>query len=277
MEEMVGKRFGKLVIIEFEKRSPNVLSRCTCRCDCGNTIEIGLAALRKKTSCGCDYLDPRVDITGKKYGKENTTMKKVLMIVGSMRKKSFNRQLAAIAAELLRGKAEVSFLEYADIPYMNQDIEFPVPEEILRMRDEVSKADGIWIITPEYNYSYPGVLKNLLDWLSRPTRMGAPRTETAIAGKKVTISGVGGKSATANVRAKLKDLLQFMQVDLMEECETGVALDTSAFQTNILNLSEETKASLQKQVDAFLKCTMPNLSDSLKQCEFALAIGRFII
>ena len=69
MEEMVGKRFGKLVIIEFEKRSPNVLSRCTCRCDCGNTIEIGLAALRKKTSCGCDYLDPRVDITGKKYGK----------------------------------------------------------------------------------------------------------------------------------------------------------------------------------------------------------------
>ena len=90
-------------------------------------------------------------------------MKKVLMIVGSMRKKSFNRQLAAIAAELLRGKAEVSFLEYADIPYMNQDIEFPVPEEIARVREEVSRADGIWIITPEYNYSYPGVLKNLLD------------------------------------------------------------------------------------------------------------------
>ena len=45
MEEMVGKRFGKLVIIEFEKRSPNVLSRCTCRCDCGNTIEIVRTAL----------------------------------------------------------------------------------------------------------------------------------------------------------------------------------------------------------------------------------------
>ena len=61
-------------------------------------------------------------MTSKYQDKENTTMKKVLMIVGSMRKKSFNRQLAAIAAELLRGKAEVSFLEYADIPYMNQDI-----------------------------------------------------------------------------------------------------------------------------------------------------------
>ena len=80
MEEMVGKRFGKLVIIEFEKRSPNVLSRCTCRCDCGNTIEIGLAALRKKTSCGCDYLDPRADITGKKYGKLTVIVHKDLRI-----------------------------------------------------------------------------------------------------------------------------------------------------------------------------------------------------
>lgn len=124
---------------------------------------------------------------------------------------------------------------------------------IVRVRDEVSKADGIWIITPEYNYSYPGVLKNLLDWLSRPVMKGAPRTETAISGKKVTISGVGGKNATASVRAKLKELLQFMQVELMEDKETGVALDMSAFQTSILDLSEENKESLQKQANAFLK------------------------
>lgn len=179
-------------------------------------------------------------------------MKKVLMIVGSMREKSFNKQLARIAAEMLRGKADVSFLDYAEIPYMNQDIEFPAPEEIVRVRDEVSKADGIWIITPEYNYSYPGVLKNLLDWLSRPIKKGAPRTETAISSKKVTISGVGGKSATANARAKLKELLQFMQVELMEASETGVALDMSAFQTNILDLSEEDKHALQEQVNSFL-------------------------
>ena len=93
----------------------------------------------------------------------------------------------------------------------------------------------------------------MLDWLSRPVRKGAPRTETAIAGKKVTISGVGGKNATASVRAKLKELLQFMQADLMDEWETGVALDGSAFGTNVLNLSEEDKASLQKQADLFLK------------------------
>lgn len=83
--------------------------------------------------------------------------------------------------------------------------------------------------------------------------MGAPRTEIAISGKKVTISGVAGQSAAANARAKLKELLQFMQVELMEERETGVALDMSAFQTNILNLSEENKESLLKQANSFLK------------------------
>lgn len=111
-------------------------------------------------------------------------MKKVLMIVASMREKSFNMQLARLAADALRGKAEVSFLNYANIPYMNQDIEFPTPEEILRVRGKVSKADGIWIFTPEYNYSYPGVLKNLLDWLSRPTKKGAPRNRNCDCGEK---------------------------------------------------------------------------------------------
>ena len=162
-------------------------------------------------------------------------------------------QMARLAAVLLREKAEVSFLDYADIPYRNQDMEFPTPGEILRVRDEVSKADGIWVFTPEYNHSYPGVLKNLLDWLSRPVKKGASRTETAIAGKKVTISGVGGRNATATVRAKLKELIQFMQADVMDEWETGVALDGSAFGTDVLILSEENKASLQKQADRFLK------------------------
>ena len=92
-------------------------------------------------------------------------------------------------------------------------------------------------------------------WIGFPARSkrGASRTETAIAGKKVTISGVGGKNATATVRAKLKELIQFMQADVMDEWETGVALDGSAFGTDVLILSEENKASLQKQADRFLK------------------------
>ena len=179
-------------------------------------------------------------------------MKRILMIVGSMRKESFNKKLALVAKELISDRAEVSFLEYKDIPPMNQDIEYPAPEEIERVRREVKSADGIWFMTAEYNYSYPGVLKNLLDWLSRPLYKGAPRSDTAIYGKKATISGVGGKNATAGARMKLKELLAFMGVDVMVENETGVSLAPDSFGTNTLDLSEEAKERLKKQVESFL-------------------------
>ena len=64
-------------------------------------------------------------------------MKKVLLIVGSLRKESFNLQLAKQAAEMLKDKAQVSILHYADLPFMNQDMEFPTPESVARVRQEV--------------------------------------------------------------------------------------------------------------------------------------------
>ena len=95
-------------------------------------------------------------------------MKKILIIVGSFRKNSFNTQLAKAVEKILENKADVSYLEYADVPFFNQDFEFPTPESVLKARSQVMDADGLWIFTPEYNYQIPGVLKNLLDWLSRP-------------------------------------------------------------------------------------------------------------
>ena len=178
-------------------------------------------------------------------------MKKILMIVGSLREQSFNRQLAEKTAELLAGRAEIAYLNYADIPFMNQDIEFPTPEQVTRVRKEVLAADGIWIFTPEYNSSYPGVLKNLLDWLSRPLEAGNFQKGTAVSGKKVTISGAGGKAATAGARGKLRELLNFIRMEVMETPETGVAAG-EAFVTNVLTPSEEELQSLQRQTEAFL-------------------------
>lgn len=179
-------------------------------------------------------------------------MKHILMIIGSMRKKSFNRQLAQKAAVMLDGKAEVSFLDYSDLPYMDQDIEFPAPDAVSRVREQVMQADGIWIFTPEYNFSYPGVLKNLLDWLSRPLKPGTPRNQNAIAGKKVTVSGAGGQSAAGGARTKLRELLKFIFAEQMEGEETGIALDMQAFQTNTLTLSPENEAALARQAGTFL-------------------------
>ena len=76
-------------------------------------------------------------------------MKKILMIVGSLRKESFNLQLAKLAEEMLKDKVQVSILHYADLPFMNLDMEFPPPESVARVRHEVLAADGIGIFSPE--------------------------------------------------------------------------------------------------------------------------------
>lgn len=178
--------------------------------------------------------------------------KRVLMVVGSMRKESFNLQLAKKAESLIGERAEVRYLDYAELPYMNQDIEFPAPEQVVRVRKEIQKADGIWFLTPEYNFSYPGVLKNLLDWISRPLIPGDFQGGTAISGKKVAISGAAGRSAAGGARKKLRELLGFMKV-VLAESETGVAMRSETFQSGLLTLSEEEERSLQNQTEEFLK------------------------
>lgn len=180
-------------------------------------------------------------------------MKKVLFIVGSLRKESFNRQLAKKAEQLLGEQAEVSFLNYTDVPFMNQDVEFPVPAAVARVREQVSNADALWFFTPEYNFSYPGVLKNLLDWLSRPLSPGGAREQSAIAGKIATISAAAGRSGGAGARARLGELLKCIFVHPLECEQTGAAMSMETFQTGRLALTPEQQASLQAQAEALLQ------------------------
>ena len=178
-------------------------------------------------------------------------MKKILFIIGSLRAKSFNRQLANEAKTIIGQRAEVSELDYSDLPLLNQDIEQPEPAAVARIRKDVSEADALWIFTPEYNFSYPGHLKNLLDWLSRPVVPMGYATPTCINGKRVAISGAGGKAATANCRAKLTELLDFIKADVLPN-QTGVAVPAEAWGTDILTLTDEQKAELKAQAEALI-------------------------
>lgn len=178
-------------------------------------------------------------------------MKNVLFIVGSMRKQSFNRQLAKVAESMISNRCNVKYLDFSDIPMMNQDIETSVPTSVARVRKEVVEADALWIFTPEYNFSYPGVLKNLLDWLSRPMDMSDFQNPSAAFGKKVAICGAGGKNRTQSCRAKLTELLDFMKMELMHEPQTGIALGLEAWTKGEFILSDEQRAELQSQAEAF--------------------------
>ena len=163
-------------------------------------------------------------------------MKKILFIIGSLRKESFNRQLALEAEKMIGTQAEVTYLDYS----------------VGRLRATVKEADGIWVFTPEYNFSYPGHVKNLFDWLSRPLVAGDYETPTVINGKKVAMTGAGGKMATAKCREKLTELLTILKADVMEQ-QTGVVLNLEAWTEGRMILSEEQIASLKAQTEAFLK------------------------
>ena len=178
-------------------------------------------------------------------------MKNILFIIGSLRKQSFNRQLAAMAEKMLEGQFNIQYLEFEDVPLMNQDLEANTPAPVARVRKEVLSTDGIWIFTPEYNYSYPGLLKNLLDWLSRPMDIRNFANPSAVVGKKVTASGAGGNNKTASCREKLNDLLEFMKMQVMKDAQTGIALGVEAWTKGEFNLTDEQVAMLKEQAEKF--------------------------
>lgn len=178
-------------------------------------------------------------------------MKKILFILGSKRAQSFNRQVAEHVAAGLNGRAEVEWLDYGSLPFINQDEEFPTPPEVARVREAVMAADGLWVFTPEYNYSYPAIVKNLFDWLSRPVNPGDYATPTAIAAKRVAITGIGGKAKTQGCREKLCELLNFIGASPMEQT-LGLQAAAEAWQSNIVTLDDGQKQELAQQQEAFL-------------------------
>ena len=178
-------------------------------------------------------------------------MKTILFIIGSLRKQSFNRQLAKLAENMLSDRFNIRYLEFEDVPLMNQDLETATPEAVKRVRKEVLAADGIWIFTPEYNFSYPGLLKNLLDWLSRPMDISNFANPSAVVGKKVTACGAGGKNQTMSCRAKLNELLEFIKMDVMKEPQTGIALGLEAWTEGKFVLTDEQKTQLKEQAEKF--------------------------
>jgi NAD(P)H-dependent FMN reductase len=179
-------------------------------------------------------------------------MKKILFVLGSLREKSFNKQVAQYVNKLLDGKAEVEWLNYADLPFVNQDIEFPTPTAVARVRKDVMDADSIWVFSPEYNYSYPGHVKNLFDWLSRPMDADDPNKKTAIRGKKVALTGIGGRNKTKDCREKMTALLDFLGAEVLS-CQVGLMVNVEAWTSNVVKLDDEQKKELQAQVNAVLE------------------------
>lgn len=174
---------------------------------------------------------------------------KIVAVVGSLRKGSYNRQLAEITKEIVRDRAEFEILEYADVPLFNQDIEKPAPESIERVREQVEAADAIWFFNPEYNHFFSGVLKNLLDWLSRP-RPGKP---ALLENKCATITGTTpGTFGTICSLNHLVTLLCKINMKVMNKTRVAIPnISSQLDESGKVKLTTSQKF-LDAQVDAFL-------------------------
>lgn len=182
---------------------------------------------------------------------------KILAIVGSLRKDSFNRQLALVAKELMKDRADFTLLEYQDIPLMNQDIEYPAPEAVKRVRDAVKAADGIWFFTPEYNHFFPGVLKNLIDWLSRPISDDEPQI---LAGKPAAISGISpGMSGTGLAQDHLVTLISFLDMDVMNSPRLTIPNAMQQVDNQGKLTLKTSYPHLEKQADAFMSFVLKRI------------------
>ncbi len=179
------------------------------------------------------------------------TKPKIQAVVGSLRTHSYNRQLALAAQNVCKGRAELELLDYSDIPYMNQDIEYPAPPLVAAVRTCIEQADGVWFFSPEYNHFFPGVLKNLLDWLSRPPEPGAA---SVLNGKPAALSGISpGMGGTATGMDHLVTLISLLNMAVMNKPRLRIPqAQTQLDEEGRLRLT--TSASmLEEQAEAFIQ------------------------
>jgi chromate reductase len=139
---------------------------------------------------------------------------RILGIPGSLRKASWNKALLRAATSLAPEGASIEIFELDGIPPFNQDDERNPPARVAELKSKAKAADAILFVTPEYNYSIPGVLKNAIDWASRPYG------DSAWSGKPVAIMGAsGGNIGTARAQYHLRQTFVFLDMDAVNQPE----------------------------------------------------------
>ncbi|MFS0827714.1 NADPH-dependent FMN reductase [Pseudomonas phoenicis] len=169
----------------------------------------------------------------------------VAVVVGSLRKDSYNRKVARALAELAPSSLSLKIVEIGDLAMYNEDIEADAPAAWTRFRDEIRASDAVLFVTPEYNRSIPGCLKNAIDVGSRPYGQSAwSGKPTAVA--SVSPGALGGFGANHAVR----QTLVFLDMPCMQMPEAYVGGAANLFD-DAGKLNEKTRPFLQSFIDRF--------------------------
>ena len=170
---------------------------------------------------------------------------RILGIPGSLRAGSYNRALLRATEELAPPGWSFETFEIRDIPHYDGDVEAEGdPEAVTAFKDAIRRADALVIATPEYNRGVPGVLKNAIDWASRPP-LGSP-----LAGKPVALMGAStGTGGTARAQEQLREALAFPRACVLEEPAVLVPEAYMKFSEGRL-VDEATRSAIRRQLEA---------------------------
>ena len=170
----------------------------------------------------------------------------ISLVVGSIRKESLNLKLAKGLIKLAPKDFSFSLLQIDDLPLYNQDLDGKQPESVNRLKKEISKADGLIFLTPEYNRSIPGVLKNALDHGSRP--YGA----NSWAQKPAGVLGASvGTIGTALAQQHLRNILAYLDVPTLNQPEVFIQVKEDFFD-KAGNINEASAKFLQGWMNNFV-------------------------
>jgi len=170
----------------------------------------------------------------------------IAVIVGSLRKDSFNKKLASAVAKLAPPNITFKQIEIGDLPLYNQDYDAEPTAAVKRVKSEIAAAQGLLFVTPEYNRSIPGVLKNLIDHASRPYG------QSVWAGKPAGVLGISvGVIGTALAQQHLRNILAYLDVPTLGQPEVFLQAKEGLFD-EAGNIGEASKKFLQGWVDQYV-------------------------
>lgn len=170
----------------------------------------------------------------------------IAVVVGSLRRESFNRKLADAIAKLAPAGLSFEHVKIGDLPLYNQDDDANQAGPVIKLKQEIKAAQGVLFVTAEYNRSIPGVLKNAIDHASRPYG------ESAWAGKPAGILGVSvGTIGTAMAQQHLRSILAYLDVATLGQPEVYIQAKEGLFD-EIGNIGVGSKQFLQAWMDRYV-------------------------
>ena len=171
---------------------------------------------------------------------------RIAVMVGSLRKASWNKRLADVVVALAPAQLDIRFVRIDDLPLYNQDEDEDQREPVRRMKQEVRSADGVLFVTPEYNRSIPGVLKNAIDHGSRPFG------DSAWEGKPAGIVGASpGAMGSALSQQHLRNVLASLDMPTLAQPEAFVQVHDGVFDSKGGVSDEPLRVFLQEWLDRY--------------------------